>query len=194
MRSLIGADLPRPFIVLDQVGYDVADARNAIASAALGDPEVTHLLWIDDDATFPSDAVKRLLAHRLPIVGGLCFGRRPPYPPILLHEDPKSEIGYRFQYEYPEGLVEVDATGCHFLLVKRQVFEDVYKRCTTPREGPFTQRGFGEDVSFCQRARECGYRIMVDASVKIGHLGEVNVDETFAKRNRAYLLNEWKRE
>ncbi len=190
MRSLLNADIPRPYEMLDTIGHSVEDARNLITGQALAIPEITHLMWIDDDATFDRCAIKHLVEHGMFIVGGLAFGRRPPYPPILLHENPNTAIKFDYQYDYPEGLIEVDATGGHFLLVRREVFEAIHKRLK-PGEGPWTQRGLGEDVSFCQRARECGYRVMVDTSIKIGHIGEVNVDERFAKRNRDVLLNPW---
>ena len=30
---------------------------------------------------------------------------------------------------------------------------------------------FGEDLSFCIRARECGYEICCDPTIRIGHVG-----------------------
>ena len=32
--------------------------------------------------------------------------------------------------------------------------------------------GFGEDVSFCWRARQCGYDIWADSSIEFGHVGQ----------------------
>ena len=31
--------------------------------------------------------------------------------------------------------------------------------------------GFGEDVSFCWRARQCGYDIWCDSDIELGHVG-----------------------
>ncbi len=191
MRSLMEIDLLRPWVLLDAHGYGVANSRNLIAQEAMNIPKVTHLLWIDDDAVFPPDAARKLLAHDMMIVGGLCFGRKHPYPPILLHKDRDPKIGYRYEYDYPRGLVEVDAIGMHFALIKREVFESITRKLK-PGEGPFTERALGEDVSMCERARECGYRIMADTTVEIGHIGSVIVNSTFAKRNRDCEVNPWK--
>lgn len=31
--------------------------------------------------------------------------------------------------------------------------------------------GFGEDVAFCWRARQCGYDIWCDSDIELGHVG-----------------------
>jgi len=36
---------------------------------------------------------------------------------------------------------------------------------------PWGDGEFGEDLSFCFKARECGYKIFVDVTVKVGHVG-----------------------
>ena len=35
----------------------------------------------------------------------------------------------------------------------------------------------GEDLSFCWRARELGYKIYLDADIKLGHVGHLIVTE-----------------
>lgn len=189
-RSILRARLPKGTMFLDKTDCPVEAARNILTEGALRDfPELTHLLFIDDDMVFEPDAFDRLLERDLPIVGGLCHNRRPPYMPILMRhpvrDDPSS--GFEFMYDYEAGLVEVDATGCAFLLVKREVFEEIAKT----GESPFTQRGLGEDVSFCTRAKEQGYKIFVDTTVEIGHVGEVIVTPDFARRTRDFVIAPW---
>lgn len=192
MTSIFGLDLPRPYCILDRRSVPVETARNDIVGRLLTDhafDSITHLLWIDDDMVFTPNAARRLLAHDLPIVGGLCHGRRAPhYAPILIHY--KDDVPY-YQHDYPQGLVEVDATGGAFLLVKREVYEAIEKAFPKPGEGPFTDQGKGEDVAFCQRARDCGYKVFVDTTLEIGHIGEVVIDSTFARRNRLAEFNPW---
>ena len=194
-HSTLRLDLPRPFHIYDRREVAVQNARNDIVCRVLfgGDePKATHLMWIDDDMAFPADAVRRLLAHDLPIVGGLCHGRRAPhYAPILMKKQERLLGGYGYMHDYPQGLVEVDATGAAFLLVKREVFEAIEEKFPAPGEGPFTDRGHGEDVAFSERAKECGYSIFVDTTLEIGHVGTVVVDSAFAKHNRVAEFNPW---
>lgn len=179
---------------LDTVGLLVEHARQVMTKGALEAPDVTHLLWIDADMTFPPEALKRLIDHDLPFVGGLCFNRRPPYQPILCRYHPASrELGaqrYGFCYHYPpDALFEVDATGGAFILVKRGVFETIAKN-----EGKVwwePTEGLSEDFSFCLRAKRAGYKIFVDTGLKIGHIAKIVIDEDFAKKNRPYEWEPW---
>lgn len=49
----------------------VQRARNRIVAEFLDKPQFSHLLFIDADVGFTSDAVLRLLAHDKPLIGGL---------------------------------------------------------------------------------------------------------------------------
>ena len=37
--------------------------------------------------------------------------------------------------------------------------------------------GFGEDLAFCLRARDLGYKIWCDPKIKCGHVGQLVVNE-----------------
>ena len=37
----------------------------------------------------------------------------------------------------------------------------------------------GEDISFCWRARQCGYKLMADPSIKLGHYSQQVVTRQF---------------
>jgi GT2 family glycosyltransferase len=173
-------------------GERVDVARNLITAEALSHPEITHLLWIDADMVFRPDSLRRLLRHDLDIVGGLCFDRRHPYKPVIarLYDpgwgfDPNT-LGWLYDYP-PDDLFEVDATGGAFLLVKREVFEKIGSEdWWTPIAG-----WQAEDLSFCKRARDAGFRLFVDTGCKIGHVGRTIVDEAFAKRNREFEYSQW---
>jgi len=68
-------------------------------------------------------------------------------------------------------LLEVAYTGMGFMLVKRGVFESLEYPWFRPIEKrignmvDFTT----EDVSFCLRARERGWKVLADMEVKVGH-------------------------
>lgn len=188
--------LPGVTHTLDVAGYAVDTARQLLTMDALAaEPRVTHVLWIDDDMEMPADALERLLKHDLPIIGGLCHARRPPYHPILAKKhDPVwgyNEGSYGFVYEYPKNaLVEVDATGAGFLLVKREVFEAIDAEFGAEKWWePIGSDS--EDFSFCHRARKCGFAIKVDTSLEIGHVADVVITSDIAKRLRPGAVNRW---
>lgn len=184
---------------LDTHGYTIVEARNLLTDNALRsgkpnaplDPQVTHVLFIDDDMEFPPDALKRLLDHDVPIVGGLCHSRRPPYHPILGRKHPEGRIGYGWCYHYPpNSLFEVDVTGGAFLLIKREVFERISDDCG-PGVWWSQQNGRSEDFSFCERARAAGFKILVDTGLEIGHVAELVITSEVAKKLRTYHWDSW---
>ena len=50
---------------------------------------------------------------------------------------------------------------------------DEYEK-SLPAEGTYSGGYWylGEDYSFCERARQCGYKIMADTSIRLWHIGE----------------------
>ena len=150
-------------------GTLITKARNDLVEKFKGD----WLLFIDSDMTFEPDALNKLIAHDLDIVGGLCFRRVPPYNPTI-YQKINGSLKWQWQHEYPkDSLFEVDATGCAFMLIKKRVFEKLKKPY-------FEYNGnVSEDLFFCHKAKEAGFKIWIDSSVKIGHLGMFPVDEKF---------------
>jgi len=160
------------------------DVRNALVEQAI-ESQCTHLIMIDTDEVFPSDAITRLLEHDLPIVGGKVHRRYPPFDPIL-YRKVKELNGYT---QVPDGeweqggLVEVDATGAGCLLMQTWIFREIQKpwfRHIPPiydENLEQVQKERGEDIYFCEKAREAGFRIFVDTGIDIGHLGLLEINE-----------------
>ena len=152
------------------------------------------LLFIDDDMVWQPGAVGQLVDswHELDgqfdeplIVGGLCFRRTPPYAPTLYVRTEPTSGPYNFLEKWDSDIVEVDATGCAFLLVSKAAIEAIADAEMPPLEIRQTMKAppmffhwtglLGEDLRFCQDAREKGVRIFVDTRIEIGHVGEVSI-------------------
>lgn len=165
------------------------ERRNEAARALL-DSGRQWLLFVDSDMGFGRTALDDLLAvadpvHR-PVMGALCFGlqhRGPdgmggydtkPFPTLFDFVDGSFEI----RWNYPRGQVtRVDATGCAFLLIHRDVlakFDDVtwFDRARLGTEL------LGEDLSFCARAGELGIPIHVHTGVRTSHHKSIWLSES----------------
>ncbi len=143
------------------------------------------LLFIDDDMVWQPDVIGRLIAsreeHDLDMLGGLCFRRSDPYQPTLYMREQPDKGAYNYLEDWPDGVVEVDATGLAFLLIHKRVFEAIAgspmptleERSRMPLPNFFRWEGtLGEDLRFCQDAKRAGMRIWVDTRIEIGHIGE----------------------
>lgn len=168
-----------------QVGTIVYVGRETICSNAIADG-TDYILWVDSDMVFEPDALVRLVddieQKGCDIVTGLCFMRRPPYRPCIWSELkmahlPENRVSAVYE-NYPKNeLFEIDACGMAFCLMKTEVAEAIMKEkgtCFSPIPG------YGEDLSFCIRAKQLGYKLWCDSSVKIGHIGQqICAEETF---------------
>lgn len=170
--------LPVPRSHYEIRGHPIEAARRALTEAALADPAVTHLCFIDSDMVPPPDALARLLAHGVDVASGLYFVRRWPYPPALSRRR-RPDLPPSWLMDYPKNsLIEVDACGAGFLMVRRGVFEALPSGSWWDRiSDPERNMTYSEDMSFCLRAAGAGFRVHADTSVVVGHVAEVVLDE-----------------
>ena len=166
-----------------QSGSLVYTSRNALATKAI-QMEADYVFWLDSDMVFKPDTLIRMMEtlqkNDLDILTGLYFRRVPPYSPVLFEkiEMDGEACDYAEFKTIPDGLFEVGACGFGCVLMKTDVFFDVQSKYGNM----FAPIGnTGEDVAFCWRARQCGYKIICDPSVECGHVGYSVVNGQFFK-------------
>ncbi len=106
----------------------------------------------------------------------------PPHAVVLDLKDPQPGPPLAFRGEHygtrkqidDNAVIEVDAVGLAFTLVKRHVFQKMvneFGALYTPffEWGKFEE---GEDIVFSRWCREQGFRLAVDTGVKIIHIGK----------------------
>lgn len=156
-------------------GTLIAPQRRDIAASAIG-TGATHILWLDSDMRFPSDALAQLLKHGKPIVGANYSGRRMPSG-MVAHRWPtpeKAEVVYT--YPWSEGLEQVESVGFGCLLTATEVFEKVpepWFPIQWGKDGKGEWGINGEDVGFLEWARKAGYEVFIDhdLSKRVRHIG-----------------------
>ena len=166
-----------------KTGSLIYTSRNSLATTAI-QSEADFVFWLDSDMVFKPDTLVRMMdtlkKNDLDILTGLYFRRVPPYSPVLF--DKLDIDGVKADYsEYskiPDDLFEVGACGFGCVLMKTDVFFDVQSKFGN-MFAPIGNNG--EDVAFCWRARQCGYKIICDPSVICGHVGYSVVDDQFFK-------------
>lgn len=169
-------------IVGFQVGSLVYNARNELARQAIKS-EADWVLWLDSDMVFEPDLLKKMLKvceeNDIDFLTGLCFRRKPPYTPTLFDRLDKMEHGasYTTIMSVPEGRFKVGGCGFAGVLMSTDVLLSVAAKFGGRMFDPL--EGFGEDVSFCWRARQCGYEIWCDSDIELGHIGSMIVTREF---------------
>lgn len=151
-------------------------ARNELMLRALK-MECDYVCMMDSDMTVPVDAIEKLLktmeefdAH---IGTGLYFMGSSPHVPVA--------------YDYVNGKYEnikewdkprlIDGCGMGLCVIKSELFGIRYAFVV------HNNKLLGEDITFCHRARLKGYKIVLDPTVKLGHLRMIEVNEEYIKNN-----------
>lgn len=169
------------------IGSLIYESRNTLAKQAIA-TKADYVMWLDSDMTFAPDTMTRLQQHMeegKDIVTGLYFRRRPPFTPVLFKtlERIDDDCARHENYDgYPDGdLFEIGGCGFGCIMTRTSVLEDVflnYHKCFDP------VCSIGEDLAFCLRARELGYKVYCDSTIKCGHIGQLVVDESVYRSTR----------
>lgn len=181
-QSLAWLNRPNAEIKFDmQIGSLIYKARNDIATDAIRFG-TDYVMWFDSDMFFPPDTMERLLKRMeegYDIVSGVYYRRMAPYSPVLFKDlafDGDECKFTEFGKLPDEDIFEVGAVGFGCVMMKTKVLIDVFNNYSTW----FTPIGFtGEDIAFCHRARELGYKIYADKTIPLGHVGHIITTEAF---------------
>ena len=141
-------------------------ARDRIACKAINQL-YTHVLWLDADMVFQPTLLSDLMDCGRDFVSGIAHSRRPPYASCVFRRMDDLNHLERFE-EYPDQPFEIAGCGFACVLISTEILKAVqtaYKSCFTP------ERDWGEDLTFCRRAKALGYRMFADPCVRLGHIG-----------------------
>lgn len=157
------------FDVQIEAGTLVHVTRDKIACKAINE-HYTHVLWFDADMVFTDDVLDSLMFCGKQFVSGICHSRRKGYHSCLFKNLDLNHIE-RFE-EYPHEAFQVAGCGFGCVLIDVAILADVqktYKTCFLPMPA------YGEDLAFCKRASELGYKIYAEPSVRLGHIGHIAI-------------------
>ncbi len=148
----------------------IIHSRNLIREIALKE-NYDFFLSLEQDVISPKDVVERLLKHEKDIISGVVFcdliiNGELTYKPMLWVPAGKDANGkelmrYLEPYEVEEEkLLELRSASLSCLLLSKKILEKIKFRYTV---------GF-DDVELCNDAKDLGFKIYVDTSIKCKHL------------------------
>jgi hypothetical protein len=164
----------------------VSRVRNLISYDFL-QSDCTDLMFIDSDINFNAEDIFRLMAWnsdpKKGIVAGIPVARKKGKVYIsTLDTDDNEHI-----FMDKMGLVRAKRVATAFMIIRREVFEklrDAHPEWVYHDEKKVGDEMIaffdfalkdgnyiGEDFLFCDRARELGYEVWIDPTIKLGHMG-----------------------
>ena len=172
----------------------VSRARNLLVKDLM-ESDCTDLLFIDADINFQADDVFRLLAWASDSKKGIVAGvpRTRKADKVYIATLDQDDQGLTMN---GMGLVRAKRVATAFMMVRREVFEKMIE--AHPEWNYFdnnsgrnlhavfdfkvTEEGYmGEDFLFCDRARELGYEVWIDPTIKLGHMGVQEYEGDFGR-------------
>ena len=158
------------------LGADVSRGKNQKPFNSQIDYD--YIMWIDSDIIFTPQHFQKLLTHQKDIVSGIYLmsdGKQ--FATCKEWDEEYFRRNGHFKFmtindiQADTGLIEVSYTGMGFMLVKKGVFESIEYPWFSPIEKKigdmvdFTM----EDVSFCLKAKEKGFKIFIYPNLRVGH-------------------------
>lgn len=152
-------------------------ARNEMTATFLKSDH-SHMMWLDADIVFTPDDVARLWNYQADVAVGFYSMKRLGSPVAAWRAGKLVDLK-----DCPAEPFEVDYAGTGFMLIRRGVVEALAE-LAAKYEGPKgivpllydtpIHNGIfeSEDYNFCRKAREAGFKIISDPSIKLGHIGQ----------------------
>ena len=156
----------------------VTRARNEMTAKFLKS-EYSHMMWLDADIQFEPDDVGKLWEMNADIGVGVYAMKKRNKQWFAAWKN-GALVKDLDQFKEP---IEVDYAGTGFMMIRRNVIEKLASsqpsyegpdgRVPALYMTPVHNDGFeSEDYHFCRIAREAGFKVMMDPSVRLKHWGQ----------------------
>ena len=152
-------------------GYNIDQVRNLIADWVVKGYD--YLFSVDSDIAFAPDTLVKLLSHNKDIVSGMYIQRKSNMHILELYESNNTGGCSNIPYEKIKGRGLVEIAGCGFgcVLVKAEVMRSVGYPQFKYHSALDHKNTISEDVDFCRKARDKGFKLWADTSIKCRHIG-----------------------
>lgn len=170
------------FACATRMGSLIYNSRNDLARQAIA-AGFDWVFWLDSDMVFGQDILIKMMdvarKNNLDFLSGLYFRRTQPFTPVAFDHLEVNENGdceWSDFEELPQSLFEVGGCGFGCVLIKTDVLAAVHEKYVDMFM-PIAH--MGEDLSFCWRARQLGYKIFMDPNITLGHVGYSVINRNF---------------
>ena len=192
MKSIYDLTVPDGYTTELQYfyGYQIDQIRNLIAEWA---KHYDYLFSVDSDIVLPRDSLVKMLNADKDIISGLYIQRIPNTHTLEIYKDhhggcvniPYEEIDGR-------GIVEIAACGMGCCLLKGEVFRTMDYPHFYYQSAIDHRNTISEDVYFCKKARENGFTVWADGTIRCDHIGQTvfQVKQSKAKTHLEYVAEQ----
>lgn len=154
------------------IGSVITIARRNLVDIFLKS-DFDYIWWVDSDMKFPIDAPLKLLARNKDIVGCNYRRRRFPNPNFTGMMGTTGKFTEFQTTDNSPAMESIDVLPHGMVLVKREVYEKLPQPHYIQDYVPSLNLEIGEDIYFCQKAKQHGYEVWCDQELsrEIAHIG-----------------------
>jgi hypothetical protein len=165
--SLLDLERPSDTRIVVKMGLNIAHSRRDV----IRESGQSDFVWfIDDDHVFDYDLVFKLMSRDVPIIQPLVLTRKSPFGPVMMKgksiTEPNLWQRLALDQNMPlSGIIEVDAVGAAGMLIRRDVLNAI--------SDPWFENPpdlIAEDITFCNKARQKGFKVYCDLDNTMGHM------------------------
>ena len=154
---------------LEKARARIVHSRNMIRKKVL-EGCYDYFLSLEQDVIPPPDIIERLLRANKKIVTGVYYTRymvqgKPKYLPLIWQQVESDKMRFMEESELNKGVQPIYACGLGCILIHKSVLEKIKFRY---EEDKVTF----DDMFFCKDARDNGFELFADTSLKCQHLIE----------------------
>lgn len=172
----------------------IYDARESLVKYAI-ENNYDYILMIDSDMVLPLNTIVNLLNlvenKGYDLATGLIFKRSHPFQPCFYIKARIKEDKGKF-IPLLEGIIKwdkgevynIEACGLACCMIKVEAL----KSLETPMFYPFPD--IGEDITFCIKFRQKGFKLALDTNLDIGHLSTFPIDSRYQQEALSAWMND----
>ena len=145
-----------------------------------GSIKYDYIMWIDSDMVFGTSHFEQLLELNTDVACGIYkTADQETYATVEKWDTEQYKREGKFHFltpgdvrNYRASVIEVDYSGMGWMLIKKGVIENIKYPWFAPiwiDVGNGMKEFSSEDVGFCHRVREAGFKIMANTNVVVGH-------------------------
>lgn len=188
-KSIYDLEIPEGYETTFQFfyGYRVDQIRNLIADWVI--KGFDYLFSVDHDIILQKDSLMKLLSHDKDLCAGVYRQRLEPQTLEIY------DMNYKNINTVNGNLIQIGACGFGCTLIKKRVFQQIKYPQFEYHPALDHKNTFSEDIDFCKKANNLGFKLYADTSVICGHIGqktfEVEIIEptNYKVENRLRELN-----
>mgnify|MGYP003704341567 CR=1 FL=1 len=132
-----------------------------------------YLFSVDYDIVLPKDALFKLIKADKDIVSGVYIQRKheAKVPELYRKNSQGGNTNLSINDVQHNNTIEIDGCGFGCALIKKNVLETIGYPQFVYHDTLDFQYTLSEDVDFCNKARDKGFKLFADCSIKCDHIG-----------------------